>query len=794
MKKIVSISLLFWCVFSAFAQHGIKGRVIDSIGNPIPLVHVMILNGNTFVVGAVTDSNGIFTIESLEDNTYILKMMGIGYKDFTQEFSHHQKTTDLGVLKLIPSPIALEGVELMARKRFYEKATDRLIINVEQKIGASGGSVLNLLGNTAGVSINQQNSTLSLHGKGKVSIMVDGKLSRVDGSALLGLLQSMSASNVTKIEIFNNPPAKFEANGSGGMINIITKSKHRKSPGGSVTLSNGYGSGEKTGASGNFHYQVNTLGFFGNYSFNRNRTLENWNLRSEFNKEGSQKTVQANSLRKPVTVSHNYSLGTEYTLLTHTVIGGVLSGYSNKWDMSATDKVVRNSNINPSETLDIETDEINHWNHWAGNMYLHRSINDDHEVTLNYDHLYYHDDNPSTYLINSREQQDFLEITKKTPISFDVVGLDYKGALTDNIQLEFGAKATSSNFGNDINVGSVEGNGDFNNDGLSSSTKMEERIHAVYSSFQLQLGDHTRLTTGIRYEHTDNRLETTEEINTIDRNYRNFFPNLVFSHRLNDLHRLQLSYARRIDRPTFNHLAPFVLFLGPDALYSGNANLQPAFIDKIGMEWAWSGKFFAWEYQAEKNAIVEFQPRLSANGEQYIFMAENVDRRNSITMSATIPLRINQWWQIENDLSARHERLRTLFRESEVKRTKESFRVGTLHQFSLTESTKLELSGYYQSPTLFGISTFGSRGAFNMGIQKQLKDNYGTLRLTFNNVFASDNWKVGTRSGQLQINTLETYLPEARIVTVTYTKNFGASKQKSKHKGNSASEEKKRVQ
>jgi hypothetical protein len=216
--------------------------------------------------------------------------------------------------------------------------------------------------------------------------------------------------------------------------------------------------------------------------------------------------------------------------------------------------------------------------------------------------------------------------------------------------------------------------------------------------------------------------------------------------------------------------------------------------NKIGAEWRWTGKYISLEYLIEKDAIVEFQPRLSTNGEQYIFKAENMDNRNMWSISMGVPFSITPWWQTKTSFIYQYETLQFNFQEVEFNRSKGSLRANSSQRFSLSANTKLELSGYYQSPTLFGISTFGARGSLNLGVQQQLKNNYGTVQLSFNNIFASDNWKIKTNTTQPIVETLETYFPESRILTFTYTKNFGGSTKTPKYKGNSANEEKQRVQ
>ena len=417
-----------------------------------------------------------------------------------------------------------------------------------------------------------------------------------------------------------------------------------------------------------------------------------------------------------------------------------------------------------------------------------------HQLAFNYDHLYYNDDNPSNYKINGQGEANFVDIQKTTPITFNVYSLDYQGKFSKSIRAEVGFKTTSSNFQNNILVNNTVGDVAIPDNDLSNSTQMSEKIKAVYSSLQFHFGEKTSLTTGLRYENTENTLYRGEEANPTNRRYGNLFPSAALTYQINEAHRIKINYGKRINRPTFNHLAPFVIFLGPDALYSGNANLQPAFVNKYSVEWGWLGNYISFEYQNEKDAIAEFQPRLSANGQQYIFKAENLDLRNIVSASLGIPFQITQWWQAENNLTYLYETLETRFDEANFKRSKGNFRATTSQQFSLSENTKLEVSGYYQSPTLFGISTFGARGTFNIGVQHRFGKKHGALKLSFANVFASDNWKIRTNTTQPFISTLETYFPESRIVTLTYTKDFGGNKKRQKYKGNSADEEKRRVQ
>ncbi len=775
-------------------DHAVEGQVIDSLKNPIRLVHVMIFNADTFLAGAITDMDGNFRINDLKPASYILKIEALGFKDFLKKFAHQDGPTDLGGLRLDMASIELDGVELVAKRRLYDKNPNSVIINIGQIVANSGGSAFDVLRNTAGVSVNQQNGTLTLQGNGKVTIMVNGKASRIDGQALIGLLKSIPATNIENLEIFNNPPSKYEANGSGGMIDITTTVKNAEGQGGSLSLTSGYGKAEKTGVSSSFHSQNGKFGFYGSYSFDRNRSHEKWGLESEFDNPMSQKRISVVSNRKPVTTSHNYSFGTSYSVLKNTSLSGTVSGYNSKWDMLASDEVLRNDNSNVQEALNIETNEINQWNHISPNVQIEQSIGKSHSLIFDYNHLYYKDDNPSDYQIDSQMAGCFIEIQKTTPITFDVYNLDYRGKISEKLQLEAGVKTVSSNFNNDITVSSNIQDQTFVDNGLSNNTVMKEHIRAIYASFQWKLNGKTSLTSGLRFEDTNNELEVDSEPNRVTRKYGNLFPTASITHQIKDGSSLQANFSRRINRPSFNQLAPFALFLGPDALYSGNSNLQPALVNKYGVEWSWIGKRLTVQYLTAKEAIVEFQPRLSDNGQQYIFKAENMDMRNTLSISLGLPIRVAWWWQMENNISVQHESLKFDFQGTIYERNKGSLRTTISQQFVLGRKIDLELAGYYQSPTLFGISTFGSRGALNLGMRYQLDKQHGTLKLSFSNMLASDNWNIETNTLQPFVNTTETYFPEPRVLMVTYIKSFGGGKKENKYKRNGAEQEKKRLQ
>jgi hypothetical protein len=790
--SISSIIILAGTLFSNAQETIIKGRVSDHQDNPIPLAHLILQGSTDQVEGTISDIDGHFLFNGLRAGSYDLKIVALGYSDYIRSVTVKTGINDLGNLRIEEASVELNEVELIAQKKIYQRRKNSLVIHVEKSIAGSGGSALDLLTNMAGIRVNNQNGSLSINGKGQAIIMLNGKPSRLDGTALTALLQGMPASNIQSLEIFSNPPAKFESNGSGGVVNIRTKSRNSNQNGGSISLSSGFGSGEKGGASVDFQIGDKKLSWFGGYSFNRSRFLEEWGLKSDFEQTSNPKFVTTTSDRKPVTNAHNYSIGLEYSFLRRTTIGGNVNGYNTKWDMIASDKVGNTDGLGNVNSFDIATKEVNQWNHISGSGYISHMFVDSTQISANYDYLHYRDNNPSSYQYELNEGNVFTQIEKETPISFHVLNLDYTGKVFEKVRMEIGGKTTISRFSNDITVSNLVDADLVIDSNLSSTTQMEENIHALYTSFSFQISDRISLTTGLRYEHTSNRTQNQEQ--DYHNTYNSLFPNLILSQQINTAHRLQVTYGRRINRPTFNNLAPYVLFLGPDALYSGNPVLQPSFVNMVGAEWDWGAKHLSLEYLTEKNPIVEFQPRLSTDENQYIFKAENMDHRNVLSVTFRFPWQITSWWSMENTFIYQHENIGFPFQSFVFRREKDIYRIQGSQFITLDSKTKLELSGYYQSSTLFGISTFGARGVLNVGLQHTLNRNNGTLKLSFGNMLASDNWNIRTSTLDPFVNTKETYFPESRIVLLTYTKSLGSVTKKREPRDSPSKKERERVQ
>ena len=272
-----TLIIFLCCLFSltANAQYRLTGTVVDEQAEGLPGVNVMVLDAvdSSLVKGAVSDINGQFELPGLAGQSYVVALRYIGFETKYQAVTL-QQDTDLGVVTLQTASTALEEVVVTAKKPFYEQKIDRLVVNVEDSPSNAGATALEVLERSPGVQVDRVNNELALNGKKEVMVMIDGKMSRQSADALMQMLNSMNAGNVAKIELITNPPAKYEAAGTGGIINIQTISSVELGTTGSINVNAGYGDGEKSGVSGSFSNQKEKVSLFGDFSFNRDHTSQ----------------------------------------------------------------------------------------------------------------------------------------------------------------------------------------------------------------------------------------------------------------------------------------------------------------------------------------------------------------------------------------------------------------------------------------------------------------------------------------------------------------------------------------
>lgn len=788
----------------SFAQ--IQGTVHDNKDQPISFATVILINqkDSSTVTGIMASDVGTFSITRFNPGKYLIKTSMIGYKTaISQPFEVKSSNDHIHVVPIIVEEenTLINDVYVVAKKPIFEQQIDRLVVNVENSITSAGSTALEILEKSPGVIVDRQNKSLSLGGKAGVMIMINGKESRMPVSAAIEMLSGMSSENVKKIELITTPPSKYEAEGDAGIINIVLKKDDDFGTNGTYTLGTGMGVDGKLNGSLTMNHHVEKVNLFGAYSYSYDNSSQMISMNRIVTQDGSLNETSSESRREPYTNYHNARLGLDYTIRSKTNIGLLASGYISDWEMDAINSINYTKNALLSSIVDQHLTESNVWTHYMGNLNIEHHFKEDEILEFNADYLHYADDNPSSYFIqyhdntNKLTSTEDINITKKTPINTFVAKLDYNRNFGKDIKLETGLKSTITSFENDVSVANrVSGVWTFNPD-LTNKYTLSENISAAYSSLSYKFNEKTSAIAGLRYEYTNTVLNTVTQNGIIDRHYGKLFPTFFFSHELTKNNTIQFSYSRRITRPSFNELAPFIVFQTPDTYIAGNEKLQPSISDIFKTDYKYKSILLSFTYSNENDAIRRFQPRQDPDKNVLYLISRNLDQVTTASLMLSFPVKLSKWWNMQNNLNGISQKVSTDYDGKKLDISLENFRVNTINNFTITKSFTAEFSGFYQSPSLFGIYRSNGISSFSVGLQKKSKDEKSTFSLNLSDIFKSGIYHFTANVPELNIHNSGSLDFEPRVLRFTFSHNFGSKKVKSERARETGSdEERKRVE
>jgi len=544
-RFLLVILFSFILLYTAVAQVTITGLVVDLTSNPVSHANVLLLRqtDSSLVKGTITNDNGLYTLEKITEGKYLLSYSFTGYKQvFGRPITITKASENLAIDKVFlrRDLQQLEDVTVTIKKQLFEQKIDRMVINVAGSITSAGSTALDVLERSPGVLVDRNNNSLAINGKNGVVVMINGKVSYMPLNAVVQMLAGMSAGNIEKMEIITTPPANLDAQGNAGFINIVLKSNPNAGTNGSFSLSAGYGNKENNSFDVNINHRKGKFNLYGTYSLSRTHQLQSMYFYRKVVIESQVVETSTNSDRDPLRALHNARAGIDYQLTKKTVIGGIAGVSDNKWTMNA----VNNMSITVDSQIDslikINNKELNRWKNYFGNINVQHTLKGDSKISADVDYVYYNDNNPNDYLNNYyKGTGTFLfdentKSTKKTPINIFAAKIDYTGKIGKKVEIEAGGKIANSAFTNDVAVAKFKQNTWKNDDTLTASYKLKERILAAYTSVNIMVNDKTTIKAGLRYEYTTSNLGTATKKNIVDRKYGLLFPTLYVSRKIND--------------------------------------------------------------------------------------------------------------------------------------------------------------------------------------------------------------------------------------------------------------------
>lgn len=720
--------------------------------------------------------------------------------------AYGQELKDTGVLK--------EAV-ITGKKPLVQQRPDGIVVNVESSILSKGSSVLEILQRSPGVIIDRRNNNISLNGKEGVMVMINGKLMRMSMTEVITLLEGMSAHDIEKIELLSTPPARYDAEGSAGLINIVLKKSRRRGTSGNISITGGYGWGEKGTAGMSLAHNGKTMDVYGSYTFSHDRSKTSVYIpgTNDFPVLGGQLEVLFLDTTRAVRNNHNVTLGWEARVNPRITLGGsIIYGVN-----TANYYAINNAkyNVLPDSLLSFEgyVNSVNHWRNLMPSVWVEKKIGAGEKVSFNADYLRYNNNNPSDVQSTFTDKHGHQAGTNndslfsprqrgiaRTTIEVGVIKMDYEKQLSKKTMLEAGGKGTYTQSSSISGLESVVDGEWVQRTGTLNNVRMKEWIGAAYASFSIRPDSLTNLTVGVRYEYARTRLENgNKEAGDVDRRLGVLFPNISFSRKISERSELQLSYTKRISRPTYNDLASFVGYVDPIAVFTGNPLLQPTITSNIKLGYNIGDYTFSLLASRDDHPISEAQLTENPTHDLMYVSPQNLVYRNSMTLQATLPWKVNDWWSMSYSLTGGWRKFKETYTAMPAEKSYYSYSCNFSQRFKLPDNFSMELSGWWNSPTWWGTIRAEGFGSVDAGVKKELKDNKGTLQLSAADVFSI--MQVRMQFGRLTREAFATtsyvkFNPESRIFPIlrlTYSRSFGTEGKTQRKAGGGSQDELERI-
>ncbi len=800
----LTILVMFLSNQSVFAQAQIIGTIADKSGKTLPFANVLLLNAkdSSFVKGDIAKDDGSFAIQNVSVGAYLCQISMVGFaKKYSTSFQMTPQylTHNLGTISLSEAA-ELKTVEVITKKPLFEQKIDRLVVNVENSITSAGSTALDVLERSPGVMVNRQENRIALSGKSGVVVMINGKLNYMAADAAVQMLSGMSASIIEKIELLSTPPANLDAEGNAGYINIVLKKNQNEGLNGSYALTAGYGKGAVGNGSFNLNYRYKKWTVYGSYNYVLQAQDQTAFMYRNVMLGSDLLETETSALRHPSQKNHNALIGFDYQINKKTTINWGMSAFFKKYEMKNTandTKLSRNGVVDTFIHLNIN--ETNRWRHFGANFNVQHTFRENEVLLVSADYLHYDNNQPVNYEQRWSDGGDkFLfdqqvRSSKMTPINFGVFKVDYIHDLGKKGKIEIGVKTVISQFENDVAIQSLVSNSWKTDIAFTAKYNLKENIGAVYTAYEMKWGAKTTLKGGLRYEYTQSNLGSIEKPNIVDRQYGQLFPSLFVTHDFNKNKTLGVSYSRRITRPTFTDLAPFVFFVDPYTFLSGNAALQPAISDNVKADYRYKSTLFSVQYSYQAHPIAAFQAQIVPGTNKLAFVAQNLENSEIYSLTIGQPYSPFKWWTMYTNLASVLSYVRGYNNNYLVTVKFPNVTLYSAQTFSLPKNWSFEVSGFYNSGALWGISKMKAMSEINVGLQKKLTKSGGKLSFGYDNIFNSSAYRIDLdlpEQKQYFDTRLQFTQPKFKI---SWSQNFGNQKMKAAAKRADV-EEKKRVE
>lgn len=790
MRQLGLIAIMVLALTTTgFAQSGItvSGSVKDNAGKGLQAVSVSLLQAkdSSLVKADITDTDGKYQISSARTGKFLLSYNLIGYEvNYSESFTLQDgQNLQAPAASLIAVAKKLQDVTVVSRKPLIEIKADKTVFNVENSINATGSNALELLQKSPGIQVDN-NDNISMKGKTGVKIYIDGKPTQMNSKDLAAYLKGINSNDVEAIEMISNPSAKYDASGNAGIINIRLKKNRKFGTNGSVSAGFTQGITPKSNGSVNLNYRDKYINLFSNVSGNIGR----------YENDLSLYRIQRDSIYDQHSTNANYNknlnlkAGADYFINSKSTLGAlVTSSFGNsEWTSNSITgvyyqpgnqfvKSLKAANSIPGSRTNVNAN-LNY--RYADTSGLEINVDADYGLFRGVGRSY----QPNNYLDQNGALLHQVINRNYTPTDIDIytskIDIEqnkWKGKLGYGAKFSYVKTINTFDFFNDVNGAPVK------QLSRSNSFAYTENVNAAYINYQRKFNDKWSIQTGLRAEQTNSKGELTradgivQADNTVKRNYINLFPSAAITWTVNQKNTLNLTYSRRIDRPSYQDLNPFENKLDELTYEKGNAFLRPQYTNNIELTHTFKS---AINTTVGYSHVKDYATQITDTAGNATFLQQqNLATQQIISFSIGSPLPIAKWWNGYANVWYNYQIFNGKVGSKEVHTEIPLYGAYLQQTFTLGKDWSAELSGWFSGPSIWGATwKTKSQGGIDIGFQKQLMQKKATIKVTATDIFHTNPWRSLSDFGGLYIKGRGAW--ESQTVRVNFTYRFGSNQVK----------------
>lgn len=784
MLRSILLLALFAALLPRTHAQSISGLVHDAQGQPAPLAVLKLLSAadSSFEGGTLTDSVGRYQFTAVRPGTYRVQasFVGQGQARSDRFVVTGTEPVSLPLLRLQAGTQVLSQVTVAARKPIIEQQVDKTVLNVAADATAAGKTAYEVLQQAPGVLIDP-NENLQLAGKQGVNVYLDGKPANLSSADLANLLKATPASSLATVELITNPSARYDAQGTAGIINLRFRRGRGQGQGinGSLTAGHSQSTHGRSNLGADFNARLRVLNVFGNGGLTRGYQLTRFTTRRAYDTDASARQLTQTGFDTDGWRSYTYRLGADYAPDSRQTLGLLLTGNGGAapfGTQSRTDIGDACSRIDTS--LTSRTDNPARNDRFGASLNYQYADTLGFSLTADADYTRFSNQSPSTiasqYALPPIAGPVGTTFDADTRIRIGTLKLDLsKRWKASGLLLDAGLKRTQVATDNQLLVAAFADSQPARPDtGRSNTFRYDERVSAGYATLTRS---RARLTAqvGLRVEYSRIRGVSTDlragRLARPDTGYLNAFPSAFVQYQVSDNGQLGLNYGRRIERPNYQDMNPFVYQTDPYSSQRGNPYLRPQYTHAIELSYTYR---YATTIKLSASRTSDLFTELTRQQDAVAYRTvDNVGQLDALTLSVSSPFTLTSWWSGYVYAGATLNHYTGDLPDGRLDTRAVAANAYMQHSLKLPHAIGLQVSGFYSAPTRQLIFRNRGLGSLSVSVQKRLWHDRATLTLGADDLLNTMRWQQSVAFGSQSFEVYRKW--ESRRVKLQLTYRFG---------------------